>query len=47
MNDRYIIKCISLKNIETQRTSDDNIIAGKASQDIPLVLFPQALSMRL
>ena len=29
MNDRYIIKCIALKNIETQRTSDDNIIAGK------------------
>ena len=29
MNDRYIIKCISLKNIETQRTTDDNIIAGK------------------
>lgn len=29
MNDRYIIKCIALKNIETQRTSDDNIITGK------------------
>jgi hypothetical protein len=29
MNNRYIIKCIALKNIETQRTSDDNIIAGK------------------
>lgn len=29
MNDRYIIKCIALKEITTQRTSDDNIIVGE------------------
>ena len=29
MNDRYIIKCIALKEIETQRATDDNIIVGK------------------